>query len=185
MLSFIFDVTYLKFIYSEKNTKFCVIFTLILTGTSQDKSKVKILQNFVAFSGYMNFKYLRVSNFKFDLQPPHIDSRSFSDLNNRCLTYQMRKNSYSGDCFVSYSPHCFANFLSNQKEFFSSKEMRLIQNSAKILKLFSYSYNYLRKKNHVQYFLNMFEHFQWINQNCNQYRIVDLRTYLGKVHLPI
>ena len=46
----------LKFIYSEKGTKFCEIFTLHLTGTTQDKSKVKISQNFVAFSEYMNFK---------------------------------------------------------------------------------------------------------------------------------
>ena len=43
------------FIYSEKATKFCEIFTLLLTGTTQDKSKVKILQNFVAFSEYVNF----------------------------------------------------------------------------------------------------------------------------------
>ena len=42
----------LKFIYSEKATKFCEIFTLLLTGTTEDKSKVKILQNFVAFSEY-------------------------------------------------------------------------------------------------------------------------------------
>ena len=44
----------LKFIYSEKAT-FCEIFTLLLTGTTQDKNKVKISQNFVAFSEYMNF----------------------------------------------------------------------------------------------------------------------------------
>ena len=31
-----------KFIYSEKATKFCKIFTLLLTGTTYDKSKVKI-----------------------------------------------------------------------------------------------------------------------------------------------
>ena len=41
--------------YSEKATKFCKIFTLLLTGTTEDKSKVKISQNFVAFSEYMNF----------------------------------------------------------------------------------------------------------------------------------
>ena len=46
-----------KFIYSEKATKFCKIFTLLFTGTIWDKSKVKILQNFVAFSEYMNFIY--------------------------------------------------------------------------------------------------------------------------------
>ena len=45
----------IKLIYSEKATKFCEIFTLLLTGTTYDKSKVKILQNFVAFSEYMNF----------------------------------------------------------------------------------------------------------------------------------
>ena len=48
----------LKFIYSEKATKFCEIFPLLLTGTTWDKSKGKILQNFVAFSEYMNFKIL-------------------------------------------------------------------------------------------------------------------------------
>ena len=45
----------IKFIYSEKATKFCEIFPLLLTGTTQDKSKVKISQNFVVFSEYMNF----------------------------------------------------------------------------------------------------------------------------------
>ena len=45
----------LKFIYSEKATKFCEIFTLLLTTVHTDKSKVKILQNFVVFSEYMNF----------------------------------------------------------------------------------------------------------------------------------
>ena len=46
----------LKFIYSEKATKFCEIFTLLLATVNTVKSKVKILQNFVAFSEYMNFK---------------------------------------------------------------------------------------------------------------------------------
>ena len=45
----------LKFIYSEKATKFCKISTLLLTGTTEDKSKVDISQTFVAFSEYMNF----------------------------------------------------------------------------------------------------------------------------------
>ena len=42
----------LKFIYSEKATKFSKIFPLLLTVV---KSKGKISQNFVAFSEYMNF----------------------------------------------------------------------------------------------------------------------------------
>ena len=39
-----------KFIYSEKATKFYEISTLLLTYVVPDKSKVEILQNFVAFS---------------------------------------------------------------------------------------------------------------------------------------
>ena len=46
----------IKFIYSEKATKFCEIFTLLLSYVLPVKSKVKISQNFVAFSEYMNFK---------------------------------------------------------------------------------------------------------------------------------
>ena len=49
---------YLKFIYSEKGkaTKFCEISTLDLSYVVTVKSTVKILQNFVAFSEYMNFR---------------------------------------------------------------------------------------------------------------------------------
>ena len=46
---------FLKFIYSEKATKFCEIFTLLLSYVVPIKSKVKIFQNFVAFSKYMKF----------------------------------------------------------------------------------------------------------------------------------
>ena len=41
--------------YSEKATKFFKIFTLLLTACTVVKRKVKISQNFVAFSEYMNF----------------------------------------------------------------------------------------------------------------------------------
>ena len=55
-------VAFLKFIYSEKATKFCEISTLLLSVCTVDKSKVEISQNFVAFSEYTNFtsysKYL-------------------------------------------------------------------------------------------------------------------------------
>ena len=44
-----------KFIYSEKATKFCEISTLLFSYVVPVKSKVKISQNFVAFSEYMNF----------------------------------------------------------------------------------------------------------------------------------
>ena len=45
----------LLFIYSEKPKRFCEISTVDLTGTTEDKSMVDILQNFVAFSEYMKF----------------------------------------------------------------------------------------------------------------------------------
>ena len=45
----------LKFIYSEKATKFCEISTMDLTVTTKDKSMVEISLTFVAFSEYMNF----------------------------------------------------------------------------------------------------------------------------------
>ena len=47
----------LKFIYSEKAIKFCEIFTLLLSYVMPVKSKVKISQNIVAFSEYMNFNW--------------------------------------------------------------------------------------------------------------------------------
>ena len=47
----------LKFIYSEKATKFCEIFTLLLllSYVVPVKRKMKISQNFMAFSEHMNF----------------------------------------------------------------------------------------------------------------------------------
>ena len=53
---YIRQIIVVKFIYSEKATKFCKIFTLLLSSVAPVKSKVKILQNFEAFSEYMNFK---------------------------------------------------------------------------------------------------------------------------------
>ena len=44
-----------KLIYSEKATRFYEVFTLLLSYLVPVKSKVKISQNFVAFSEYMNF----------------------------------------------------------------------------------------------------------------------------------
>ena len=44
-----------KFIYSEKATNFCEISNIDLFYVVTVKSRVEILQNFVAFSEYMNF----------------------------------------------------------------------------------------------------------------------------------
>ena len=51
------EFVFIKFILSEKATKFCEIFTILTTV----KSKVKILQNFVAFPEYMNFNFKTLS----------------------------------------------------------------------------------------------------------------------------
>ena len=65
MLSFAFttQVQPLKFIHSEKATKFCKISTLNLSYVVTVKSTVEISQNFVAFSEYMNFKSLEQLGF--------------------------------------------------------------------------------------------------------------------------
>ena len=47
----------LKFVYSEKATKFFEIFPLLLSTVHTDKSKAEISQNFVAFSEYTNFNH--------------------------------------------------------------------------------------------------------------------------------
>ena len=48
-------IALIKFIYSEKATKFCEISTLLVSNVVPVESKVEISQNFVAFSEYMNF----------------------------------------------------------------------------------------------------------------------------------
>ena len=49
LLSFSLSLIYLKFIYSKEATKFYKIFTLLLSFVVPVKSKVDILQTFVAF----------------------------------------------------------------------------------------------------------------------------------------
>ena len=56
----------LKFMFSEKATKLCEIFTLLLSYAVPVKSKLNILQNFVAFSEYVNFIMLQYCS-HFDL----------------------------------------------------------------------------------------------------------------------
>jgi hypothetical protein len=51
----------IKFIYSEKATKFCKIFPLLLTSVHTVKSKGKISKNYVVFSEYMNFNMKHIS----------------------------------------------------------------------------------------------------------------------------
>ena len=50
----LWSLAFVKFINSEKATKFCEISTLLLAYVVPVKRKVEISQNFVAFSEYMN-----------------------------------------------------------------------------------------------------------------------------------
>ena len=53
-----FAQCFVKFIYSQKATKFCRILALLLSYVVPVKSKVKISEkNFWAFSEYMNFPF--------------------------------------------------------------------------------------------------------------------------------
>ena len=61
----------LKFIYSEKATTFCEILTLLLSYLVPVKSKVNILQNFVAFSEYMNFMQISFKEMIFPMLEYH------------------------------------------------------------------------------------------------------------------
>ena len=61
-----------KFIYSEKATKFCEISTVDLSCVVTVKSTVEISQNFQAFSEYMNFKKKRNQNLVFHKFASHM-----------------------------------------------------------------------------------------------------------------
>ena len=81
---------FFRFIYSEKATKFCEIFTLLLSYVVPVKSKVKILQNFVAFSEYMNFTFGHFQNWLFFIIDP-----------SQILTPQ-KKSTYMYNCIWVY-----------------------------------------------------------------------------------
>ena len=72
----VWQMRLIKFISFEKATQFCEIFTIYLSYVVPVKSKVKISQNFVAFSEYMNFNsqfYVKVKKIlkgSLDLIPP-------------------------------------------------------------------------------------------------------------------
>ena len=75
----------IKFVYSEKATKFCEISTLILSTVHTDKSMVEILQNFVAFSEYMNFKEQDSQSFFQTILWFSSDSQNFEEYH--CLNF--------------------------------------------------------------------------------------------------
>ena len=79
-------VVYYKFIYFEKATKFCEIFTLLLSYVVLIKSKVIILQNFAAYSEYINFTH-----------PPSPDFQTFSTALQGKLIYIKARHSKNVD----------------------------------------------------------------------------------------
>ena len=91
----------LKFLHSEKATKFCEIFTMILTVCTAVKSKVEISQNFVAFSECMNF--INISQ--------HL---IFSSKAKQCL-----------ECNYTIRPTVYVTFWSPFNAFFVQNSLRL------------------------------------------------------------
>ena len=74
---------FLKFIYSGKATKFWETFILLLSYVVPVKSKVKISQNFVAFSKYMNFTYFLFKKYS------RLKANVFQE--NYCLCHVLRQ----------------------------------------------------------------------------------------------
>ena len=72
-----FESNQIKFIYSEKATKFFEISTLLLSYVVPCQSKLEIFRNFVAFSEYMIFSELMESNHQ-TTNPEYFLSNFFS-----------------------------------------------------------------------------------------------------------
>ena len=61
----------MKFIYSEKATKFCEIFTLLLSYVAPVKSRANISRNFLAFLEYMIFIFAFTRDLR-NIGPSHL-----------------------------------------------------------------------------------------------------------------
>ena len=120
-------ITVVKFTYSEKATKFCEISTLLLTTVHTVKSKVEILQNFVAFSEYMNFKTYLVW-FGFSL-------RNYQELefwHPIIITFKIiALLFFSAKCNFNFSNIIF-KFIHSQKKTWFSKNMPYLGSSNQI-----------------------------------------------------
>ena len=75
----------LKFIYSEKATKFCKISTLLLSYVVPVKCKVEISQNFEAFSEYMNINRKTFLKLKMLIQDEYFDFGGFKNIGSPIL----------------------------------------------------------------------------------------------------
>ena len=74
----------IKFIYSEKATKFCEIFPLLLTTVHTLKCKVEISQNFAAFSEYMNFTNQKKSAATQSMNKTYLSLLIYLDQDRKC-----------------------------------------------------------------------------------------------------
>ena len=110
----------IKFIYSEKATKFCKISTLLLSYVVPVKCKVEIWQNCVVFSEYMHFNF-RIWK---------VLQLSFYSSNQNAVTEMSKGNKMKWyllwcDHNMHYFPVCNIP-IPNCRTFFSWKDIKLI-----------------------------------------------------------
>ena len=97
-------------LYSEEATKFCEIFTLLLSNLVPVKSKVKISQYFVAFSEYMN----SFEKFRSKLSCPHILQKGNEKVPSLCLEHTSFLVSFLEDMMAKKFASEFNRPLCNQ-----------------------------------------------------------------------
>ena len=113
--------------YSEKATKFCEIFPLLLTILHTVKSKGKISQNFVAFSEYMNFKkkfFIPISLFDlFQYWFKKMNTTSFEDVRRQANTRLKTIKKRLGSINLKYCLHITCMIHDNQSCLGFGKEL--------------------------------------------------------------
>ena len=108
-------VKWLKFIYSEKATKFCEISTLLLSACTVDKSKVEISQNFVAFSEYTNFKRQKMLGFRYKKYRVTLVLSQFYSWIQESYLHLMAENNWDGQQFAILSKNSTLQWFYERK----------------------------------------------------------------------
>ena len=97
----------LKFIYSEKATKFCEIFPLLLTTVHSVKIKGKILQNFVAYLLRIYELYCNTTKVSHRLSRPRLSVATTKPLIFRVRIETTNFEWYFGKCSSRFSSKHF------------------------------------------------------------------------------
>ena len=107
----------IKFIHSEKATKFCEINTVDLFYVGTVKSTVEILQTFVTFSEFMNFEWMKSSSNSFTLKGSWSWMILIKNLSYKksfytwfWCTYHLCCSKYSG-CRIEVAPIFYCNLF--------------------------------------------------------------------------